>query len=839
MWPPQRRSKESDNERLARQLEKCASMIRSGERGPLVESVIEELLEYNSSEAPPPPDNANSTHRPRKQQWCEEHFCVGCRCDTSPKVTLSSAATPHPAFKRPRNPSSSIVAAGWIEQRQRIKGQEVWKQILASVVEGQKSGEETTLYIYQEGRAGELQVTHRIPVQFFKGVVMLDGSAGCFALEISHFEDKFVFHCSDNSEAAQEWVATLKSVMDMAQENRDDGFQEEKKTEHVSWAEDAAAETQIASPQKARLSISELRSIAHGAGITTVGMERKDLEKAVADLRARAPPPPPVPPRAHTATTATENIRQTVPSSEPAPSTSTTEHVDSSAHPTYFPSGTDAERKTPPREPIPFSRMTIKDLRAIAHGVGISTVGMERQELEKAVAEAYGCPDPNDPVSTRPRSRDDENTNPTGSAASNTGPAPYTSSPPPTSGSGPQTRPPSSAQSAAKPRMTVKELRSVAHGVGINPFGMERHELEVAISNAYNKIAENAKKAQSSADLHGKVATQQDRPTPDHPKAKEETNQQRQREEADAAFREFPAEVGKEREEEERKRKQEEGRMQKEEKEYMNVQADLFRRQEEEKMAAEPKAAQEEQQNANAHPHYRGQQKFPNVQSANAYPSYQGQQQFPNMPSHGQYNQQQNPNQQWNAPQNAAFHQQQNFAQQNQYWYQGQHNQHNSYPWQHPTSQSTPHFTGAPGPTQPPQPQPQAPSSPPANSSEEAMQAREKSIKQGVLIEWALQPPMLQSLRPITALLSTIHTVFPPKFGIAEHAHFRKWRIIQVSDLCGPDGQPVDAKLEKARRRLSLVLHEDKYPSDFSNEHKVLCKLLWAVINDAFDAAAK
>lgn len=42
------------------------------------------------------------------------------------------------------------------------------------------------------------------------------------------------------------------------------------------------------------------------------------------------------------------------------------------------------------------------------------------------------------------------------------------------------------------------------------------------------------------------------------------------------------------------------------------------------------------------------------------------------------------------------------------------------------------------------------------------------AIKRNILVHhWALQPPMLQRLRPIDVLISTIHTIFPPMFGVA------------------------------------------------------------------------
>ena len=44
-------------------------------------------------------------------------------------------------------------------------------------------------------------------------------------------------------------------------------------------------------------------------------------------------------------------------------------------------------------------------------------------------------------------------------------------------------------------------------------------------------------------------------------------------------------------------------------------------------------------------------------------------------------------------------------------------------------------------------------------------QAATTAIKHGILVQWALQSPMLQALRPVEVLLTTIQTVFPPNLG--------------------------------------------------------------------------
>jgi hypothetical protein len=98
------------------------------------------------------------------------------------------------------------------------------------------------------------------------------------------------------------------------------------------------------------------------------------------------------------------------------------------------------------------------------------------------------------------------------------------------------------------------------------------------------------------------------------------------------------------------------------------------------------------------------------------------------------------------------------------------------------------------------------------------------SIKRNVLMTWALQPPTFQVLRPIPALITSIHTVFPNN-----HEYFVKWTpITNVSALD-------DKQLKKAVRMIRVFLHPDKLPRDLTEEQLYLCKLLWDVTNDAWE----
>jgi chemotaxis protein histidine kinase CheA len=125
-----------------------------------------------------------------------------------------------------------------------------------------------------------------------------------------------------------------------------------------------------------------------------------------------------------------------------------------------------------------------------------------------------------------------------------------------------------------------------------------------------------------------------------------------------------------------------------------------------------------------------------------------------------------------------------------------------------------------------------------ANQTGDSSQMAITNIKHGVLVEWALQPPTLQVLRPIDILLTTIHTVFPPKFGCPGHGYFAKWTSIKLEDV-RKGSQPDDDKLTKGIRKLRFFLHPDKLPRDLTAEQAFMCKMLWDITSDAFEEHKK
>mmetsp|Transcript_26858 Transcript_26858/g.39292 ORF Transcript_26858/g.39292 Transcript_26858/m.39292 type:complete len:337 (-) Transcript_26858:111-1121(-) len=109
------------------------------------------------------------------------------------------------------------------------------------------------------------------------------------------------------------------------------------------------------------------------------------------------------------------------------------------------------------------------------------------------------------------------------------------------------------------------------------------------------------------------------------------------------------------------------------------------------------------------------------------------------------------------------------------------------------------------------------------------------AVKRNILIHWALQPPQMQALRPVAVLLTTIHKVFPPAFGVKGHTYFSSWKPVPQHDLLNAQNKLDDEKLRKGVRKLRFFLHPDKLPRDLDEEQSFMCKMLWDVSNDAFE----
>lgn len=802
------------NDVLAKQLMDCAMLVKKGEQGPLLQKTLRDLAKYiggapgsvdgssggsvgsrsvasegNSKGArnklsnfgkkivgtlkhsnaadeqsgKPPPvvgrvvhgsaDKANwlGGHE-HEGDWCEEHFCQGCACKQRTAVPAQPVVSPNvtrvrlkPAFHRPTNPNSAMVANGWVEQARRSKMRTVWKEVLASIVEGRKPGEETTLWIQREvitdGKT-TLEALHQLPIRWMQDVTFLGDVENRFSIKVYHLPDEFVFRCPDE-DAAQNWVLTLRSMKEISQR---------------------------------QASTSPPNGIHDNR---TFDEENK---------------------RAETVRPPLDN-QQRHASSVPQ-------------HPPQNPSPSDPpqqETPLPPQEKPP--RMTVKELRAIAHGAGISTIGMERGELEAIVFKIAN----GQTVAER-------NTDSAGPAKNQR------------------------AEETSPDQDTSDRARSPGP-IERSPSDEDREDY-VEKEKAKQRQFELEEAAKRRA-LREKAERQKAREEEERMRAEKE-EEARQKEEQEKLERSIAERV---------KRQQEQERHRKEEEERKAMEAERLKREEEdhkrrvaELHAAEMRKKQEEAARLQQE-HYKQQQEaWKQQQAAEAERVRLAQQQ--------QAEEARRQHEAFLRHQQAQQQQQQHYPQpQWQQSHPGQqphHGQHPQWQHQHPQAGQHPHWQQQNGypPNQhiPPQGQNRQGQAPPPQSSSPfsskyANMAKQQEtgsiekIKHGVLVEWALQPPQFQILRPIEELLISIHGVLPPRFGVPAHEYFSKWTPIKREDLSlGPTmGNRTDSeKLNKiVRKQLRFFLHPDKLPKDLSEGQIFLCKLLWDICNDAWEEHKK
>ncbi len=113
-------------------------------------------------------------------------------------------------------------------------------------------------------------------------------------------------------------------------------------------------------------------------------------------------------------------------------------------------------------------------------------------------------------------------------------------------------------------------------------------------------------------------------------------------------------------------------------------------------------------------------------------------------------------------------------------------------------------------------------------------------IKHEILLRWALQPPTMQTLRPIDMLVTTIHGVFPPALGVVGHEYFTRWKPVTPADIGASVGSTADSeKLNKVIKKIRFFLHPDKLPRDLNSEQQFMCKMLWDITSDAWEEFQK
>jgi hypothetical protein len=663
----------------------------------------------------------------------DTHDSSASRQTTTVDPIMEGGVGDKPSFQRPVNSGSSLVANGWIEQFRRSKFRHTWKEVLASLVEGQKPDEVTTLWIQREtvnpttGKT-ELEALHRIPLKGLEVVSFQDNSTdNQFRLKLYNSTDEFVFRCNEAPNDALRWVQTLKKHERLAKAMK---HEEEKKgsetssSSHTFSQQQQNQEQHNQTPSTKGMAIRDLRAICHGAGVNTSGMiNRSELEAAAEEVQQRGT----YFDQRGTATAAAQYPQQQQ------------QHAQNHGQP----------RNTSPVPPQQHQqqqqqqRIGIKELRAICHGDGINTAGMERSELEAAAKEVQSRGTYFDP--------------PTGMHA-------------PSEGDEIRARQEEYRRQQQQQQQN-EELKRRQEQEAAAALEQRRREMQEACRRA---AEEEGRRRVSEEEARRRAAAEEEA----RRRAAMEDQQRRQREAQVAQAR------------------------------YAQQQAAWQHQQQQDdqrRHVAEQKATEEQIRRDEA---LRKQQEWA-APAPGARP-----------PQQQQYQQQQQRQQ--------AYTQQQ---QQQQQWHQQQQQQ------QQPRNHTPP---------PPQQQQPQRAHSGAddkyakmANLSTDDGQAAITKIKHGILIQWALQPPQLQMLRPIAALVTTIHNVFPPALGVPGHDYFKKWKSIVRSDIAGAAGLPDEDKLKKSVRKIRFFLHPDKLPHDLNEEQKFTVKMLWDITSDAWEEYQK
>lgn len=138
-----------------------------------------------------------------------------------------------------------------------------------------------------------------------------------------------------------------------------------------------------------------------------------------------------------------------------------------------------------------------------------------------------------------------------------------------------------------------------------------------------------------------------------------------------------------------------------------------------------------------------------------------------------------------------------------------------------------------------PQPPPQTPPSfqakPPVPVQTNLPPTDNESVKKNLLTSWALQAPAYQSLKQLPELLGSLQFALPPAFGIEEHAYFQKWKVLSHETML-TGGKAV---VKRAHRKAKFLLHPDKLPRDLTEKQTHVCKLIWDILADAWEAFEK
>mmetsp|Transcript_12870 Transcript_12870/g.27928 ORF Transcript_12870/g.27928 Transcript_12870/m.27928 type:complete len:939 (-) Transcript_12870:182-2998(-) len=733
--------------------------------------------------------------------WCDEHFTRGCGCklrkdinnandrtnagasnnapESAPPqqqsqsrqaqqaTTTSRTSTAlsennksaKPCFQRPINPNSNLIANGWIDQQRRSKMRVVWKDVLASLVEGRRPGEETTLWIQrqvvdpQTGKVTGLEALHQIPMKWLEDVNYVDLYGDHrFTLKVYNIAEEFYFRTRDE-QSAQSWVLTLRSARDASLEN-------------------AARMTGV--PAGTAAGNGEMPS-AKDMGLHNLD----DWDSG--------------------------NRQQHGSSDGKAPSSTGSSSGQTTSD------GND-NRPSPMEQPPKPVRIPIAELRAIAHGAGFDTRGMERQDLERIAASVRAS----SPPASAPQPANQE----------------------------PMTQKQDVSMRAAAERTAHEKLEKEQAMAKEEEEARRRklNEDRIAAENMKRQMEEEEKRMaeELAADLRRRHEEEQRQRMAEQHAAE---MKRKQEEELSRRLAEQQAAEMKRKQEEDHAKRVAEQQAAEEKRRIAEQQASEERRRLAEQQATEErkKREQEEQWRRQQQQHYQqqhAQQQFHNSnQTSGGFGQGNFQQQWGHQQQQQSYQQWQQQQQQhhphFQQQQRFPVHQQffnQNMPQQGSYQQQ-QPQQHQQY---NPQQQQQPQGGGAPGGA--------LNNKYMEEKTDEEQSAATLQIKRSILINWALLPPNMNVLRPIDQLVTTIHTAMPPAYGVPAHEYFTKFTPITRDEIvlgASMGNSPDENKLKKAVRKVRVFLHPDKLPRDLSADQQFMARMLWDITSDSWEEFLK
>lgn len=343
---------------LASLLRECASIVEKNESSALLFKAVESLNAYaeHKSKVEHGTNGTNGTCSPISTTHATKESTTK-NININPSTTTSNSNATKPAFQRPINKSSNLIANGWLEQQRRSTLRMVWKQILASLVEARRPGEDTTLWIQREvevpnknenDKSGDkkgkvtLDALHQIPMKWLLNVRYLDDYGDFrFCLKVYNVQDEFVFRTPDE-DSCKEWVATLTSAMEASRN------QTLMKQQYQMFQE--AGFPDLLSEENNK---NNSNNNMNGANVNGVNGSNGTENHFFPDINMQTG-------QSQNQTT-TSNNRHQQPKSPPSTSSST---ATASAQASV-------------------KKKSLKELIAIAHGAGYNTRGMERADLEK------------------------------------------------------------------------------------------------------------------------------------------------------------------------------------------------------------------------------------------------------------------------------------------------------------------------------------------------------------------------------------------------------------------------------------------------------------------------